>query len=557
MALANETKNMLKKALKTRRIFYICRDAERAEAGLYLGLNKFFILTNKSDFASKLRKKFPKQIILIDNAETADTLDVLKSPAVKKFIKKNDLVMVFKPIPQIEAVCHENNWTLINPPSGMANQVEEKISQTTWLGPLVKYLPKTETKILNEIKWSGKKFILQFNRAHTGTGTVLIDSAKKLNELKNKFPEREARIAEFIKGPVITSNNIVMGKKVLIGNISYQITGLPPFTDNQFATIGNDWALPARILSAKQITEYKKMVKAIGERLAKNGWRGLFGVDAIVSEKNKKVYLIEINARQPASTSFESILQKQINPNGLTVFAAHLLALLGIKNMPNDLVKINDGAQIIQRVTERIPDMRDPILTKPVNWRYIRYQNIKPGTDLLRMQSNRTVMTGHGKLNEHGNELAIFASMANRGLPFNIPRAGMIIFKNNKILLIKRHRLGYDYWAMPGGTYEDGETMEQTAIREIKEETGLNCKIDKNIQPIKFSVTRDEIYYFAKPINGRAVLGGPEKERSDTQNHYALKWVTISDVGKINLLPPILKEKMIKHYALAKSRKIN
>ena len=387
MALANETKNMLKKALKTRRIFYVCRDAERAEAGLDLGLNKFFILTNTSSFAVKLRKKFSKQIILIDSAETLDTLEILKRPETQKLIKKDDLVMVFKPTPQIEAVCHENDWMLINPPSGLANQVEEKISQTTWLGPLAKFLPKTETKILNEIKWSGKKFILQFNRAHTGTGTLLIDSAKKLNHLKKKFPLREARQAEYIRGPIITSNNIVIGKNVLIGNISYQITGLVPFTENRFATIGNDRTLPNKILSAKQKTEYANMALSIGERLAKNGWRGLFGIDAAVCDKTGRIYLIEINSRQPASTTFESILQEHAKDKGLTVFAAHLLALLGVKNIKDDLVAVNDGAQIIQRVTEEIPDMRDPIVHKSAEWRSVRYENTKPGSDLLRMQT--------------------------------------------------------------------------------------------------------------------------------------------------------------------------
>jgi 8-oxo-dGTP pyrophosphatase MutT (NUDIX family) len=545
MTLANETKNMLKKALKTRRIFYVCRDAERAEAGLNLGLNKFFILTNTSSFAVKLRKKFPKQIILIDSAETLDTLEVLKRPETRKLIKKDNLVVVFKPTPQIEAVCHENNWTLINPPSGLANQVEEKISQTAWLGPLAKYLPETETKILKDIKWSGKKFILQFNRAHTGTGTLLIDSAKKLNDLKKKFPLREARQAEYIRGPIITSNNIVIGRKVLIGNISYQITGLVPFTNNQFATIGNDWALPNKILSAKQKTEYTKMTRAIGERMRGGGWRGLFGIDAAVCDKTGRIYLIEINSRQPASTTFESILQERAKDKGTTVFAAHLLALLGIKNIKDDLIAINDGAQIIQRVTEEIPNMRDPIVYKPTEWRSVRYENTKPGSDLLRVQTNRAVMAGHGKLNEHGNELAIFASMANRGLPFNMPRAGMIILRENKILLIHRFRFNYDYWVVPGGTYEDGETTEQTAIREIKEETGFKCKINKKIPPIKLNNTKKEIYYFAAPITGRPILGGPEREKNRAQNHYSLKWVKISDVKKLNLLPPILKEKAL------------
>lgn len=47
------------------------------------------------------------------------------------------------------------------------------------------------------------------------------------------------------------------------------------------------------------------------------------------------------------------------------------------------------------------------------------------------------------------------------------------ILNGNKILLQQRKSTSIGNWGFPGGLMELGETVEQTAVREIKEETGL------------------------------------------------------------------------------------
>lgn len=49
---------------------------------------------------------------------------------------------------------------------------------------------------------------------------------------------------------------------------------------------------------------------------------------------------------------------------------------------------------------------------------------------------------------------------------------GVIVERNNRILL--QHRTDGDNWGLPGGIMEIGETFEETARREVKEETGLD-----------------------------------------------------------------------------------
>jgi 8-oxo-dGTP diphosphatase len=52
-----------------------------------------------------------------------------------------------------------------------------------------------------------------------------------------------------------------------------------------------------------------------------------------------------------------------------------------------------------------------------------------------------------------------------------------ILFDGQSIILIRRKgRTFNNYWALPGGFVEEGECVEETLVREMKEETGLSVK---------------------------------------------------------------------------------
>ena len=58
----------------------------------------------------------------------------------------------------------------------------------------------------------------------------------------------------------------------------------------------------------------------------------------------------------------------------------------------------------------------------------------------------------------------------------------IIFYPPNNILLIKRLTPPFvGYWALPGGRSESGETPEQTVVREVKEETGLNVAVLRKV----------------------------------------------------------------------------
>ena len=73
------------------------------------------------------------------------------------------------------------------------------------------------------------------------------------------------------------------------------------------------------------------------------------------------------------------------------------------------------------------------------------------------------------------------------------PRTGasVLVHKNDKILLIKRGKEPYlGHWSLPGGSQEVGETLEEAAWRELKEETSLDA-ITLKFAKIQDRITRD------------------------------------------------------------------
>ena len=112
---------------------------------------------------------------------------------------------------------------------------------------------------------------------------------------------------------------------------------------------------------------------------------------------------------------------------------------------------------------------------------------------------------------------------------------GVVIIRDDKVLMCRRAkppRAGG--WSLPGGGQELGETLKQTAIREAREETGLDIEVLGLVDVID-SLSHDNegrveyhytlIDYAARVTDGKAVAGDDAAE---------VRWVTIDEMRMLD-----------------------
>jgi len=102
--------------------------------------------------------------------------------------------------------------------------------------------------------------------------------------------------------------------------------------------------------------------------------------------------------------------------------------------------------------------------------------------------------------------------------------AAAIIIRADEVLVARRrpglHLAGQ--WEFPGGKIEPGETAEQCLVRELREELGIDCRIE--------SFLGESVYgYSKKTVQLLGYLGSFCEGTFRLEDHDEVRWVQVDD----------------------------
>ena len=107
---------------------------------------------------------------------------------------------------------------------------------------------------------------------------------------------------------------------------------------------------------------------------------------------------------------------------------------------------------------------------------------------------------------------------------YDILAAGCLCWRvvDNELQVLVIHRPRYDDWSWPKGKQDDGETLPETAVRELREETGLRITLGVHLGDSEYKVRGNDklVRYWAAEVSPTAQTA-PEDDEVDE-----MRWVT-------------------------------
>lgn len=276
---------------------------------------------------------------------------LLENPEVRAFITSRTrpgvrpkIAMVFFD-EETERICDELGYDLILPSAALRNHLDSKMV-TTRLGnevgvPSVPNVMTTVDDFAGLVKAAaearlGDDLVVQTAYGDSGKTTFFIASEADWKKHHQEIAGAEVKVMKRINNRPVAVEAVLTGCGTVVGPFMSELTGHPKLTPYRGGWCGNE--MFPEVLTGHLRTRAADLVRRLGDRLGKEGYRGFFEVDVLVDVDTEEVYLGELNPRISGASSITNVTAGAYADVPLFLF--HLLEFLDV-DFDLDVEEIN------------------------------------------------------------------------------------------------------------------------------------------------------------------------------------------------------------------------
>jgi biotin carboxylase len=247
---------------------------------------------------------------------------------------------------ETEEICREQGYDLILPPDSLRRRLDSKIV-TTQLGNeagapsvpnvLGKAASYAELSALADGAGLGTDLVVQTPYGDSGKTTFFIASEPDWDAAAPDLGDQELKVMKRINNQAAAVEACITRHGTIVGPFMTDLTGYPELTPYKGGWCGND-LFPEALSEADRAVAIGH-VRKLGDRLAREGYKGFLEVDVLVDVDTGAVYLGELNPRISGVSSMTNVTAGAYADVPLFLF--HLLEFMDV-DYTIDVEEINE-----------------------------------------------------------------------------------------------------------------------------------------------------------------------------------------------------------------------
>jgi hypothetical protein len=247
---------------------------------------------------------------------------------------------------ETEQICDELGYDLILPSAALREHLDSKIV-TTRLGDEAG-APSVPNVLTRVDDWAGvvaaaegaglgTDLVLQTPYGDSGKTTFFVAAEADWDKHQNDIVGQDVKIMKRITNRPVAVEAVLTRHGTIVGPFMSELTGFAELTPYRGGWCGNE--MFPEVLTGDRRTKATQLVRRLGDRLGREGYRGFFEVDVLVDLDSDEVYLGELNPRISGASAITNVTAGAYADVPLFLF--HLLEFMGV-DFELDVDEVND-----------------------------------------------------------------------------------------------------------------------------------------------------------------------------------------------------------------------